>query len=430
MKLLFRKLGVCAVFSLATLQIHAYDLEIDGIYYNVTSLDDQTCEVTNGDKKYEGDITIPAEITFNNLKFAVTEIGNAAFKDCAFLNTVKMPNSTYAIGHEAFYNCALLESVVIPPSVTTIDSYAFFGCKSLESLLLPYSVTFIGSRTFSDCSILTDISLPNSLTTIGSEAFYNCVALEALKIPDSVTEIQHGAFAFCSALKNIELPQNLEYLDYGLFYFCTSLESLTIPGSIKNWSQYYISTYTPEFNTFAGCPLHKLNILHSTEQLCFGFSSYKSNFAEGSWDSKYANVITDLYLDRAINAAISVSYLETLELGETVKEAKLANIEDARNLISIKCHALEPPTLPTMSNYQYMFTEVYVPEEVIDVYRNDPSWEKFWKLYALSGTEETIVSVSREIVSQVSLSGYPVGKDYHGVVIGSYSDGTVEKILR
>ena len=39
----------------------AYDVEVDGIYYNLISKGN-IAEVTKGDNKYEGDITIPSSI--------------------------------------------------------------------------------------------------------------------------------------------------------------------------------------------------------------------------------------------------------------------------------------------------------------------------------------------------------------------------------
>ena len=37
----------------------AYDVEVDGIYYNLIS-EGNVAEVTKGDNKYSGDITIPS----------------------------------------------------------------------------------------------------------------------------------------------------------------------------------------------------------------------------------------------------------------------------------------------------------------------------------------------------------------------------------
>ena len=81
-----------------SLSAYSYAFEVDGIYYNVISLDDMTCEVTKGDEKYSGDIVIPSEVTYKNRKFAVTEIGSDAFYECSSLTYETIPDSVTEIG--------------------------------------------------------------------------------------------------------------------------------------------------------------------------------------------------------------------------------------------------------------------------------------------------------------------------------------------
>ena len=72
----------------------AYDFEVDGIYYNITSMADLTVEVTSNGKyeefydygyywknttPYSGHITIPSTVNYNNRTFEITGIGIAAF---------------------------------------------------------------------------------------------------------------------------------------------------------------------------------------------------------------------------------------------------------------------------------------------------------------------------------------------------------------
>ena len=52
----------------------AYDLEVDGIYYNL-AMDNYTASVTSGDNKYIGDIVIPPKFSYNyKVEFDVVEI--------------------------------------------------------------------------------------------------------------------------------------------------------------------------------------------------------------------------------------------------------------------------------------------------------------------------------------------------------------------
>ena len=134
------------IFSISSF---AYDVKVDGIYYNLIS-NGNVAEVTDNGfyNKYSGNITIPSSINVNKVEYSVTSIGKSAF-----------------------YECWDLTSVTIPNSVTSIGEYAFFGCSGLTSVTIPNSVTSIGEGAFAGCSGLTSVTIPNSVTSIGASAF-------------------------------------------------------------------------------------------------------------------------------------------------------------------------------------------------------------------------------------------------------------------
>ena len=159
------------VFSTSAL---AYDVEVEGIYYNLISKGN-IAEVTKGDKEYSGDITIPSSINVNDAEYPVSIIGSSAFSYCSGLTSVTIPNSVTSIGSEVFCWCSGLTSVTIPNSVTSIGDGAFRECKVLVSATIPNSVTSIGSEAFIECSGLTSVTIPNSVTSIGDRAFAYCI---------------------------------------------------------------------------------------------------------------------------------------------------------------------------------------------------------------------------------------------------------------
>ncbi len=157
---------------LLLLPIVASAVTINGIAYNL-NYDARTAEVTIG-PEYSGFIIIPSEVTFNNVKYIVTSIGERAFYNCEEIRDIKIPNSVTSIGLEAFYSCNGLSYVTIPNSVTSIGSYAFYDCSSLRAVTLGNNVTSIGSGAFWLCNSLTSVTVYiTSPPSILSGTFYN-----------------------------------------------------------------------------------------------------------------------------------------------------------------------------------------------------------------------------------------------------------------
>jgi hypothetical protein len=84
----------------------------------------------------ENDVVIPSSVLFNDITYAVTSIGNEAFKSNQ-LTSVIIPDSVTSIKKDAF-NDNSLTSLSIPDSVTSIGAYAFSFNINLTS------VTFLG----------------------------------------------------------------------------------------------------------------------------------------------------------------------------------------------------------------------------------------------------------------------------------------------
>ena len=210
----------------------AYDVEVDGKYYNLISKL-KVAEVTKGDKKYEGDITIPSFVKINDTEFSVTSIGNSAFEDCNGLKSVTIPNSVTSIGDYAF-KWSGLTSVTIPNSVTSIGGGSFDNCSSLTSVIIPNSVTSIGEAAFELCNGLTSVTIPNSVTSIRRATFCKCRGLKSVTIPNSVTSIGEYAFSDCSGLTSVTIPNSVISIENGAFSGCSGLTSVTIPNSVTS----------------------------------------------------------------------------------------------------------------------------------------------------------------------------------------------------
>lgn len=244
------------LMSLSIIKAHAYDAEIDGIFYNFNGDEAEvTFEVTTVSKTYIGNVIIPETVNYNGKSYRVTTIGQRAFYYERELSTVVIPESVTSIGEEAFSNCHAMTSVSIPNSVKTIGKSAFAACSSLNSIKIPDSVTSIEERTFynsalisinipssvtsigeyafGQCNELTTIEIPHSVITIGDCLFSNCKKLKSCVIGNSAKSISNSMFIGCSNLENVTIGSSVETIGRSAFYNCSNLKTIIIPNSVK-----------------------------------------------------------------------------------------------------------------------------------------------------------------------------------------------------
>ena len=198
-QLLFLMLMMLPVVASATSQI------IDGIYYNLDA-ESQTAEVAfNRKNPFNGDVVIPATVTFEEVEYSVTGIEARAFMSRSSLTSVVLPNSLKTIGILAFARNSNLSSINIPDGVTSIGEQAFLNCTALTSIVIPNSVTTIGEEAFRSCSGLTSVTIGNGLTSIDQFMFYGCTSLTDVTIGSGVENIDEQAFYDCDNITKVVL---------------------------------------------------------------------------------------------------------------------------------------------------------------------------------------------------------------------------------
>ena len=231
------------VALLCSIVVKAHDLEVNGIYYNITSETDLTAEVTckgdyyyNYDDEYFGSITLPATVTYNGVEYSVTSIGEYAFSGCDRLTSITIPEGVTSIEDGAFCGCGSLAAITLPEGVKSIGELAFSACDRLTSITLPEGVTSIGNSAFYECIGLTFIIFPESMITIGDWAFWGCSSLAAITLPEGVMSIGYCAFRDCSSLTSIAIPENSQLKSIGdyAFDYCSSLTAITLPLGVTS----------------------------------------------------------------------------------------------------------------------------------------------------------------------------------------------------
>ena len=180
------------------------DYKVDGIYYMQTG--ETTVAVTCRNKQYNsysGDVVIPATISFNGVSFRVTTIADNAFRDCAQLTSVQIPESITSIGSRAFDHAGIT-SIVIPNSVTAMGYSCFEWCSKLEQVEIGSGIKNISPAAFMRCSALEKLVLPSTITSIGENAFSSS-GLKSITLPASVVRINDNAFVNCNKLDTVHI---------------------------------------------------------------------------------------------------------------------------------------------------------------------------------------------------------------------------------
>ncbi len=240
--LLFALLSATALF--------AERVEIGNLYYNLYNLNGYppTAEVTYSTRENDyfynyylsGAVVIPSSVTYNNVQYSVTGIGECAFKECKSLTSVTIPESVTYIGKKAFQDCSSLTLITIPESVTNIENYAFSYCSSLTSITIPENLTSIYSWTFAYCSSLTSITWNArnypSITSKSSSPFHLIdEQITDFTFGTEVTTIPSYLCSGMSKLTSITIPESVTSIGRSAFDGCSSLNSVYYEGTLKDW---------------------------------------------------------------------------------------------------------------------------------------------------------------------------------------------------
>ncbi len=243
--------------------------------------------------------------TIRTIKIAdgVTEIPEAAFRDCKYITKAIVPDSVTVIGKDAFRQCNALAEVTLGSGLKTIGDEAFGYCRLITELVLPEGLTTIEAVAFLSCEGLTKINIPESVTEVGKAAFANCKALElneydnGLYLGNEKNKYKLFYGAKNEQITSCEINENINFM-CGTFGDCTLLESVSIPYGI---------TYIPDF-AFQGCT--------SLKEI----------------------VIPDSVTEIGEKAFENCSALTTVKLSENIKEIKQETFK--------LCTSLETITLP------------------------------------------------------------------------------------
>lgn len=415
-KQIFTKLTLLIVAVFTSVKVSAYDFTVDGIYYNIVSLPDLTCEVTYddvNDTKYTGDIVIPDHVTYNGRTLTVVEIRSSAFYGCSGLMGITIPNSITSIGNYAFNNCKGLKNLVIEDGTETLNlghNYngdgLFYDC-SLETLYLGRNLKYetdykYGFSPFYSIESLAEVTIGNSVTSLGANLFDYCSSLEKLIIEDGADALDLGStdtFYDCP-IKTLYLGRNL----YNADQLPNTLTDLTIGNSVTSIGDY----------AFSGCHgLTSITIPNSVTSIgesafynCSGLTSITiPNSVTSIGESAFSDCsgLTGITIPNSVTsigerAFYYCSGLTSITLGSSVAEIGSYVFYECDKLMTIYSLNPTPPTggSNSFTNQQYIDANVYVPQGSLAAYQAADPWLNFWNIQEFAPTGIDNVSVDNE----------------------------------
>lgn len=361
------------------------------------------------------EISIPASVTYLS-----------GFSGCSGIKTVTIPNSVVSLGDRAFSNCTGITSVIIPESVTTIGNYAFNGCTGLDTLYIPASVEKVGSsiignndneravifkgipaycdfkptnntnletivapaicfdidetswaaqnKQLKQVSVIGGYLTENALgvihrsyktleslnissisnTALTDESFKDFYNMTNLHLPANLESIGYMAVAGCVKLKEIDIPASVEEIDDRAFEDCRSLETITFGGKQSS-----------------GKPGLRLTVSESKLRRI------------GNWAFYNAHELQNLELPEGVEeigdaAFYGCVYLENLVVPSSTRQIGDNTFALCSKLRQITVKAATPPQIQKKTFYDvHRQIPVYVPEDALTAYQEDPLWAEF-----------------------------------------------------
>ena len=353
-----------------------------------------------------------AEVTIHG---SVTEIGDYAFYDCTGLTEVPIQEGLTYIGGSAFENCTSLHSITVPESVTSIGSKAFAGCSSIVSILIPEGVRIEDSPMGGQYPLLKSLIIRSDIDFDGQILdFAASPLLRSIEVPANVlndgrddvgftrlpidstivslgtidyngfefltqcrntlrhidlsaaenTELPAEALSNCFMVETILLPSDLKLVGYSAFLGCISLKSIDIPASVTDIDD----------SAFEDC--------RSITAINFG-SHRGALHRIGNWAFYNCHQLRHLIIPEGVTeigeeAFYGCTYLEDLELPSTVTRIGDNCFALCSKLKQIRVRAAVPPEIEAKTFYDVnREIPVYVPEDYLDDYREDPYWREF-----------------------------------------------------
>lgn len=457
----------------------AYSVEIDGVYYDLNSLD-KVAEVTSNPNKYKGDINIPSTVSYEETIYEVTSIGRQAFRNNKELTAITVSNTINFIGRNAFEGCSGLTAVNISDLTAWCNikfegsvygdtnplsnaHHLFLDGKEIKELVIPNGVTIINPWTFVGCIDITSVTIPRSILEIYDLAFFGCDNLKKvqiedlsawcnisfsqnniynlnsnplviarhlflndeeitnLELPNNIVSVKDFAFSGCDGLSSVSIPSSVKSIGRSAFEGCNGLTSISLPSSVTDIGIY----------AFSGCKqLNEIDIPNGV--LSIGEDAFS-----------YCDNLTNIAIPNSVTLIDNMAFQEckrltSIIIGNGINFIEYSVFSGCSNISDVYCYAEKVPSTQSnaFDNSSFENAILHVPAASIEVYKQTEPWSNFSNIVSL--TEEDIdptgidFQIREKQVNPIyyySVDGKCSSLPQRGINIIKTSDGTIKKII-
>lgn len=248
-------------------------------------------QVRAANTSISGEITIPAEVEYDDLTWYVTGVKARGFKNCENITSVVINANLREIYDEAFEKCYNLQSIKLPSTLEQIHFGAFYDCTSLKSLTIPSSVWIIKRAAFHNTTALKNVVIEDAENGIqfwngnenynyGDANIFNS-QLDKIYIGRSIWTETPGRIAgaakeietagsfgdipadFANAnsyLTKVTLGGNIYSIGDKAFYHCGNLADVSITADVR-----FIGT-----DAFCGTSITNIDLPENLETIGYG----------------------------------------------------------------------------------------------------------------------------------------------------------------
>jgi hypothetical protein len=124
-----------------------------------------------------GSVIVPEVVSYQDITYTVSKIGEFAFAYSRHLLSVYLPDSVISIGQGAFCGCTALKRVRLSKSLIAIRENCFSDCLAITKISIPESVLYLDDFSFAYCVSLHKVLFKNKSFKPSEHAFWCCPQL-------------------------------------------------------------------------------------------------------------------------------------------------------------------------------------------------------------------------------------------------------------